>query len=182
MAVAVSFAPPTNRKLIRDKIDELYAQLSTPTATKSVNPAGGVLKSRSKSAMAVEEEEERAAATLRLLTSMARFHRCNADFFTTIYYALGGGSEFLVTFFACGGVFFFTLRNVFSGYIRGRMKGSSGGRASVNMCITNLEPLLSARGELLDRVRLTQGRPIAPQLCRDAPLILTIMGPSLCKN
>lgn len=98
MAVAVAFAPPTSRKLTRDKIDELYAQLSTPTATKSGNPAGGVLKAGSKGATAAAEEEERAAATLRLLTSMARFHRCNAEVLTAIYNACGGRSEFLVSF------------------------------------------------------------------------------------
>lgn len=94
LGVAIAFAPPLSRKLTRDKIDELHVQLSTPTGTKSGNPAGDVLKAGSKGATAVEEEEERAAATLRLLTSMAKFHRCNAENDLLCFWGgEGGGTE-----------------------------------------------------------------------------------------
>lgn len=73
------FAPsPSLRRLTREKLDELHAQLSTNAATgnggkkdKKKKLAGGA------GAIAAGDSsgEEGAAATLRLLTSMARFHR-----------------------------------------------------------------------------------------------------------
>ena len=71
------------RKLIRDKIDHLHAQLSItattpPAGAKTAGGGKGSKRGVNATAGKEEEEEERAAATLRLLTSVAKFHRCAA--------------------------------------------------------------------------------------------------------
>lgn len=59
---------------------------------------------------------------------------------------------------------------LFLGYAPGRMRGNSGGHVSVNVYPTTLESLLSARGEVLERVRLTQDDLLAQLFRGDAPL------------
>lgn len=73
-----SVAPSSShRRLTREKLDELHAQLSTKTATGSGSKKDERKKTvgTSKIAAGGLTGEEGAAATLRLLTSMARFHR-----------------------------------------------------------------------------------------------------------
>ena len=71
------FACVLPRRLIREKMDDLHSQLSTHSASAAAGSGGKKSKKKgTATAGTALTGEEGAAATLRLLASVARFHRC----------------------------------------------------------------------------------------------------------